>query len=712
MANGTVFPADLDVFNQILKGETITSRETNTQSSAIERLEQKVGVNNSGETSTLDYKARILREDVDSARADLDAHTGNANNPHAVTKGQIGLGNVNNTSDADKPASTAVQAELDALQSAKIDKSSAVSPVNPGNYEMLKSITIDEETSDSVVVSGWTRDMSGANNADIEYRVTLPNADSFRAGIMTSSMYSKLAGLDDNHFKGSYISVATLTAAWNNPAGTQGLAVDGDYAYVGTEGVPAELYIWDNTDKEWVHGGAGGSGSTETPATIKQKYELNADTNAYTNADKTAVQTTMPAQISSLQSGKQNALTAGNGIALTGTNIATTIRVLTANTTVYVRPDGNDNNDGSANDAAHALKTNAGVVKWVNTTDQNNYSLTIRYAAGSNYGALEIGASDSSIHGNKHIILYCDGIVDFSDYIRIKNAALILSGTKLIASSLVAEASFLSVNIGTFSLGGNCDLNVSCVYSGNVNLNFGALRCVSSIVNLSNANSINISGNAYIISGLFYFGSVATQITIGGNIYAASGTINVNNATLIVSGDLYTSGGGIITFNSSPNVTASNIGCHEGGNILFGNVQNVTCNFDISVSSCGYIDFGSAGSVSTKSISITRGGCIDFKNVQSVNFTSSSASSLITAEAGLMNCAGRSINFGSATVTDSVVRAFSGGNVVGLNGDLGGSPTGKRYGAFWGGLIATNGGGANKIPGTIAGTTSTQGQYL
>ena len=43
----------------------------------------------------------------------LDAHEANHNNPHQVTKAQVGLGNCDNTADADKPISTAVQAALD-----------------------------------------------------------------------------------------------------------------------------------------------------------------------------------------------------------------------------------------------------------------------------------------------------------------------------------------------------------------------------------------------------------------------------------------------------------------------------------------------------------------------------------------------------------------------------------------------------------------------
>ena len=44
---------------------------------------------------------------------DLNNHIADTNNPHNVTKAQVGLGNVDNTSDLDKPISTATQTALD-----------------------------------------------------------------------------------------------------------------------------------------------------------------------------------------------------------------------------------------------------------------------------------------------------------------------------------------------------------------------------------------------------------------------------------------------------------------------------------------------------------------------------------------------------------------------------------------------------------------------
>ena len=45
----------------------------------------------------------------------LNSHISNTDNPHQVTKSQVGLGNVDNTSDENKPISTATQEALDVI---------------------------------------------------------------------------------------------------------------------------------------------------------------------------------------------------------------------------------------------------------------------------------------------------------------------------------------------------------------------------------------------------------------------------------------------------------------------------------------------------------------------------------------------------------------------------------------------------------------------
>ena len=67
---------------------------------------------------TSDGKAKISASgEVSSedtyARGEISDHKADKANPHEVTAAQVGLGNVNNTSDANKPVSTATQAALD-----------------------------------------------------------------------------------------------------------------------------------------------------------------------------------------------------------------------------------------------------------------------------------------------------------------------------------------------------------------------------------------------------------------------------------------------------------------------------------------------------------------------------------------------------------------------------------------------------------------------
>lgn len=49
---------------------------------------------------------------ANAVQTNLTSHTNNKSNPHGVTKAQVGLGNVDNTSDANKPISTATQTAL------------------------------------------------------------------------------------------------------------------------------------------------------------------------------------------------------------------------------------------------------------------------------------------------------------------------------------------------------------------------------------------------------------------------------------------------------------------------------------------------------------------------------------------------------------------------------------------------------------------------
>lgn len=69
------------------------------------------------DTSTNPVQNKVVTNALNGAAkaSDLSSHTSNTSNPHKVTKAQVGLGNVDNTSDTNKPVSTAqAQAIADA----------------------------------------------------------------------------------------------------------------------------------------------------------------------------------------------------------------------------------------------------------------------------------------------------------------------------------------------------------------------------------------------------------------------------------------------------------------------------------------------------------------------------------------------------------------------------------------------------------------------
>jgi hypothetical protein len=91
-------------------GELTT--EVNARIAADTTLQNNINTV-AGNLST-ETTARMAGDATNSA--DLNTHVNNTSNPHATTKSQVGLGNADNTSDADKPISTATQTALNAKE--------------------------------------------------------------------------------------------------------------------------------------------------------------------------------------------------------------------------------------------------------------------------------------------------------------------------------------------------------------------------------------------------------------------------------------------------------------------------------------------------------------------------------------------------------------------------------------------------------------------
>jgi hypothetical protein len=97
----TDLEAAVELIAEDLRGADTTlqnniTKEVNARKGEITRVEKLIS----------DEAATRAQADT-TVNAKVDSHMGNKSNPHGVTKAQVGLGNVNNTSDADKPVSTA-----------------------------------------------------------------------------------------------------------------------------------------------------------------------------------------------------------------------------------------------------------------------------------------------------------------------------------------------------------------------------------------------------------------------------------------------------------------------------------------------------------------------------------------------------------------------------------------------------------------------------
>ena len=94
--------------------EQTVSDESAARAQADSNLQTAI---NSKQNALSTDQQSAVNSGVTSAKvSSYDTHLLNTSNPHSVTKAQVGLGNVDNTADEDKPISTATQSALEAKQ--------------------------------------------------------------------------------------------------------------------------------------------------------------------------------------------------------------------------------------------------------------------------------------------------------------------------------------------------------------------------------------------------------------------------------------------------------------------------------------------------------------------------------------------------------------------------------------------------------------------
>ncbi|WP_333614307.1 hypothetical protein [Psychrobacter sp.] len=94
--------------------------------------------------------------------------------------------------------------------------------------------------------------------------------------LLTDAERTKLSGLEGSKFLGTFLTSSAIPTVG---------AVAGSYAHVDAGvGSDIQLWIYDANDSNFVQSGS--SSGSETAASIKTKYESNANTNVFTDAQK------------------------------------------------------------------------------------------------------------------------------------------------------------------------------------------------------------------------------------------------------------------------------------------------------------------------------------------------------------------------------------------------------------------------------------------
>jgi len=147
----TLFDNSVDLVNEQELATVVNNHNTDTQAHNISLT---ATTNTDTTTSTgavsgaLASLLQTIWNKIRSVVNYLTAHTGNTNNPHSVTKAQVGLGNIDNTSDEGKPISNATQTALDLKQNKlnrvveSNDNSTEAITDNGGDLSIPISVTV------------------------------------------------------------------------------------------------------------------------------------------------------------------------------------------------------------------------------------------------------------------------------------------------------------------------------------------------------------------------------------------------------------------------------------------------------------------------------------------------------------------------------------------------------------------------------------------
>ena len=195
----------------ILLGDSESARIARATEGLYSQANDKVITINPATTSTAGVMSSSDKSKLDSLKSQaeidelvtkFDTHISNKSNPHRVTKVQVGLDNVDNTSDANKPISTATQNALNSKFNAS-DGNALKQRVDNIPELIATDITVDSDN-DSVNISlDKTSIVDGTLSGTT---ININSATTSKAGILTPADKTKIDKIITNGNGTKYLS--------------------------------------------------------------------------------------------------------------------------------------------------------------------------------------------------------------------------------------------------------------------------------------------------------------------------------------------------------------------------------------------------------------------------------------------------------------------------------------------------------------------------
>lgn len=146
-----------EVLEGIKQNASTTSSNLNAEITRAKEAETAIQHNLESETNRAAQAEATIQSNLDNHKADT-------NNPHKVTKAQVGLSNVDNTSDLNKPVSIATQEELN-------KKAPIESPIFTG-IPQVQTSPDPEDASQRIPSTDWVRGRINESIGDMDKTLT------------------------------------------------------------------------------------------------------------------------------------------------------------------------------------------------------------------------------------------------------------------------------------------------------------------------------------------------------------------------------------------------------------------------------------------------------------------------------------------------------------------------------------------------------------